>query len=239
MKIMKKRSFKVLLCIIAVILGIGIAFGIYTSNYYHAVGGYQNTEVDIAEYEHFTIYGNSITETGIIFYPGGKVEAKAYEPLLCELAEKGICCVLVDMPFHLAVFDKDAAIPVMEQISTVNNWYLAGHSLGGAMAASCVSDHIDEFAGLILLAAYPTEELPTDFPVLSIYGSEDGVLNREKYAASIGLATNLTEVIIEGGNHAGFGNYGFQEGDNPAAISNEEQWEATVEGMLTFINELD
>ena len=42
---------------------------------------------------------------GFIFYPGGKVEHRAYEPLLAELAEEGVLCVLVKMPFNLAVFD--------------------------------------------------------------------------------------------------------------------------------------
>ncbi len=141
------------------------------------------------------------------------------------------------MPFHLAVFDKDAAIPIMEQVDTVNNWYLAGHSLGGEMAASCASKNSDEISGLILLAAYPTDELPTDFPVLSIYGTEDGVLNREKYNESIDLASNLTEYVIEGGNHAGFGHYGLQKSDNQATITNTEQWSKTVDSILQFLNQ--
>lgn len=48
-------------------------------------------------------------DTGFIFYPGGKVEYTAYIPLMERLASEGILCVLVKMPGHLAVLDRDAA----------------------------------------------------------------------------------------------------------------------------------
>ena len=51
---------------------------------------------------------------GFIFYPGGKVEHRAYEPLLAELAEEGVLCVLVKMPFNLAVFDIKAEADSMK-----------------------------------------------------------------------------------------------------------------------------
>ena len=80
------------------------------------------------------------------------------------------------------------------------------------MAGSYAAKHESEIAGLIFLAAYPTRELQT-LPVLSLYGSEDGVLNMEKYQEAIGLAADCREYVLEGGNHAGFGNYGSQKGD--------------------------
>ena len=108
--------------------------------------------------------------------------------------------------------------------------------MGGAMAAGYAADHEAELEGLILLAAYPTKEL-LEFPVLSIYGSEDGVLNLEKYEKSISLAEDLTEHVIEGGNHAGFGNYGMQDGDGMAEIRIEEQWQETVDYILNFMDD--
>ena len=54
------------------------------------------------------------TDTGLIFYPGAKVEGAAYLPLLDRLRQTGLTCVLVEMPFHLAIFDADAAEDVME-----------------------------------------------------------------------------------------------------------------------------
>lgn len=104
------------------------------------------------------------------------------------------------------------------------------------MAAGFSAEHESELSGLILLAAYPTDALDT-LPVLSLYGSEDGVLNRGKYENSISLASNLTEYVIEGGNHAGFGNYGAQKGDGKADISQEEQWQETVDYILNFMRQ--
>ena len=40
---------------------------------------------------------------GFLFYPGGKVEHTAYEPLMVALASQGIFCVLIEMPFRLAI----------------------------------------------------------------------------------------------------------------------------------------
>ena len=101
------------------------------------------------------------------------------------------------------------------------------------MATSFAAEHQEDLDGVVLLAAYPTDEL--EIPVLSIYGSEDGVLNKEKYNDSIGLSQNLTEIVIKGGNHAQFGNYGDQSGDGEAQISKEDQWDETARQIEEFI----
>ena len=161
--------------------------------------------MNVYNLETYSIYGDLEAEKGFIFYPGAKVEEKAYEPILNQIKEE-VCCILVKMPFHLAVLNPDAAKEVIEDIPQIQKWYVGGHSLGGAMAAEFAA-YDKRVQGLILLAAYPTKEL-NDIPVLSLYGSEDGVLNMEKYTSSIGLASDVTEILIEGGNHAQFGNYG-------------------------------
>lgn len=232
---MKKRS-KIIRIVVFVILLVTLLVGAgkrYLEEYYPAREYEIKSEVSL-ETENYIVYGDTQSETGFIFYPGAKVEETAYVPILDELAETGVCCVLVKMPYHLAIFDSDAAGQVMQDLPEVENWYLGGHSLGGAMAAGYAAEHESEFAGLILLAAYPTEELE-NLPVLSIYGSEDSVLNYEKYEESIPYAKNLTEHVIEGGNHANFGNYGVQEGDGTAEISEEEQWQETVDYILNFM----
>ena len=122
---------------------------------------------------------------------------------------------------------------IQEEFPDIYNWYIGGHSLGGAMAASYAANYQDKLKGLVLLAAYPTKEL--DIPVLSNYGSEDGFLNREKYSDSIKNANNLSEIVIDGGNHAQFGNYGEQLGDNSAKISSEKQWNETIKEILNFM----
>lgn len=230
----KKKIVKIIIFVILAIFTMTFtAFGIYVSDYYHAEE-YEVKNNNIIEKEHYIIYGNVDSKKGFIFYPGAKVEAKAYEPILSKIGEEGICCVLVKMPFHLAVLKRDAAKEVIEDIPQIQEWYIGGHSLGGAMAAGFAAENKENITGLILLAAYPTEKLE-NMPVLSIYGSEDGVLNMEKYAVSIQLADNLTEIIIEGGNHAQFGNYGQQKGDQEAKIEKEEQWNETVKQILQFI----
>ena len=109
-----------------------------------------------------------------------KVENTAYAPLLHDLAEDGILCVLVKMPCNLAVLDRNAADSIPERFSEVTDWYIGGHSLGGAMAASYAAKHTDELDGLVLLAAYSTADLTdSGLRVYAAYGSEDGVLNRK------------------------------------------------------------
>lgn len=233
------KRVKIILAIVAgIILATFSAFMIYVSIYYKADSYMISDEygqIIVKEYDDYTVYGNVETsDVGIIFYPGGKVEAKAYEPLMYEFAGHDICCVLVNMPFNLAVFGINAADDVINLNENID-WYIAGHSLGGAMASSYAANHQEELSGLILLAAYPTNELSDSFPVISIYGSEDGVLNIDKYNSQKGLANNFTEVIIDGGNHAGFGNYGNQSGDGESEISNGEQWHITVENVLEWI----
>lgn len=170
---------------------------------------------------------------GLIFYPGGKVQYEAYAPLMEACAQRGILCVLVHMPGNLAVLDQNAADGIREQFPQIDRWYVGGHSLGGAMAASYAGKHADEFEGLVLLAAYATADLhETTLNVLSVYGSEDGVLNREKYQENReNLPTGFTELVIEGGCHAYFGSYGAQDGDGTPTISNQEQITQTADAI--------
>ena len=75
----------------------------------------------------------------ILFYPGAKVEAEAYLPLLDQIRQTGVTCILVHMPFHMAIFDANAAEDVMAQFPEIQHWYIAGHSMGGAMASKFAS----------------------------------------------------------------------------------------------------
>lgn len=167
---------------------------------------------------------------GLVFYPGAKVDERAYAPLLHQLAAKGWVCVDVSMPLDLAILDEDAATQAMAEFPQVEHWYVAGHSLGGAMAADFAADHADELDGLVLLAAYSTKDLSdSGLEVLSAYGTRDGVLNREKYHEDRqNLPRDAHELVILGGNHAQFGSYGTQLGDGEATIGAYWQVEETV-----------
>lgn len=173
---------------------------------------------------------------GFIFYPGGLVPAEAYAPLMQALAEEGVLCVVPKMPLRLAVLDMNAADGVVEQYPEITRWAIGGHSLGGAMAASYAAAHAEAYDALVLLAAYSTAELPESLSVVSAYGDADGVLNREKYVQyRAKLPESAVEVIIPGGNHAQFGDYGVQKGDGAAAISPEEQLAQTLQAILPIV----
>ena len=171
-------------------------------------------------------------DTALIFYPGAKIEYTAYLPMLCKLASRGVDCYLVEMPFNIALFGENEADDIIET-TNYSNYILCGHSLGGVVASSYMV-HSGKGDGLILLAGYPTENITK--PVLSIYGSNDGDLNRKSYDEAKPLMSNLTEFVIDGGNHAQFGYYGKQSGDNAAGITPEDQQNQTVEKILDFIN---
>lgn len=206
------------------------AFFWYVSDYYPAEDvalEVMSQDSGITVQDNLTILAPSVSsDTAIIFYPGAKVEAEAYLPLLDQIRQTGVTCILVHMPFHMAIFDADAAEAVMEQFPDIRHWYMAGHSMGGAMASQFASEHPEEIEGLILLGAYIYGDYP-DEKTLTVYGS----LN-QSVEDHIDYTENIVE--IEGGNHAQFGNYGPQKGDLPATISAEEQQRQTVEAIEDF-----
>lgn len=238
-----KRRNKILLTIglvIAVLIG-GVGF--YISDYYHADENAMesvsnpNDGVTVYQIDHKIVFKPDTPRAGFVFYPGGKVEVEAYAPLMESCAEKGILCVLAEMPANLAVLDMNAADGIQGEFDEISKWYIGGHSLGGSMAVCYLAEHVEEYEGLILLASYSTADLSdSGKSVLSIYGSEDQVLNSEKYQDNRqNFPGGMVEEIIEGGNHAYFGSYGEQEGDGEASISNEEQIEMAAELIGNFI----
>ena len=186
----------------------------------------------IAQQDNLTILSPAHpTDTAIIFYPGAKVEAEAYLPLLDQIRQIGVTCILVHIPFHMAIFDANAAEEVIAQFPEIQHWYMAGHSMGGAMASKFASDHPNQVEGLILMGAYLYGDYP-DEKTLTIYGS----LN-QSVEDHIDYTENIVE--IEGGNHAQFGNYGPQKRDPPATISAQEQQAQTVAAIEAFLSKAD
>ena len=107
--------------------------------------------------------------------------------------------------------------------------------MGGMIAAGYAADNPNTVDGVVLLAAYPTQELSDSIRLLSVYGTEDGVLNRDAYEdAKKYFPQEYTEKIIDGGNHAGFGNYGVQSGDGKATIMANEQQSQTTFAITEF-----
>lgn len=214
----------------------------YVNDYSHAdasVNAYLNgTEnVSVEKVENGLFLDGPGNDSALIFYPGAKIEYVSYLPLFMELANDGVDCFIVEMPCNLAFLDGNSADSIIGNSNySYDKWYISGHSLGGVMASSYAVTHKDQVNGLILLASYPVDDLG-NMPVLSIYGSNDKTLNKEAYDESKSLMdNNLTEYVINGGNHAQFGSYGNQSGDGMATISPENQRDQTVMEILKFIS---
>ena len=240
----EKTVIRIMTIVAVVALGI-FAWGLYANDYYRAEATAKKAmlgtkKIDVQEKEDYYFFSqkDEKSEKGIVFYPGGKVDEKAYAPMLVELAEEGYEVYLVKMPAKLAIFGMNAAEDIFKTASHIEEWTMMGHSLGGAMAASFSASHDAEVDALVLLAAYSTEDLNgLDMEVFSFYGTEDKVLNMEKYEEYFdNLPETLVEEVIEGGNHANYAHYGAQEGDGEASITREEQQECVLD---IFINAQD
>jgi hypothetical protein len=209
-------------------------FLIWASDYYHAddmaLAVFNGGDATMEVRDNLTILSPTYpSDTGFIFYPGGKVEAAAYLPILEKIKQKcGITCILVKMPLNLAVFNSDAAENIMTKFPNIKNWYIGGHSLGGAMASSFASKNPDKVKGLILMGAYIYGDYPPG-KALTVYGTFNSNLEKD-----IHYTENI--VVIEGGNHAQFGNYGKQKGDPDATITAETQQNIAVDAIASFIS---
>ena len=227
---MKKWLKRIGLGLLALVLVVVGAFYIYTLDYSKgkpdAVALYEQS---VSQSSSIHAFLDDNATVGIIFYPGGKVEDKAYSNLCLELSQQGYSVFLVKMPFNLAVFDVDAANRVKKLNPQITTWFIAGHSLGGAMAFSHFSANPDQYAGIILLAAYPLST--TNKPVLILNGENDTVLDSSKL-------DGFDHTVIPGGNHAQFGNYGLQSGDGTATITPQAQRDFTVNAIKSFIEEI-
>lgn len=184
-------------------------------------------------------------DAGFIIYPGGFVEPAAYAPIARDIAEQGYQVIIDPMPLNLAVLGIEGADSIIASFPEISSWAIGGHSLGGAMASEFTARNPESIDGLALWAAYPGSStnlsgLPLE--AVSIYGDADGVASIADVrdgAARLPESTNF--VLIPGGNHTQFGWYGegLQRGDNPAAISREEQQQLIVDGTLSMLSKID
>lgn len=229
---MNKRLKTALITVMILALLLTGGFLLYASDYYKA----DDVALAVLQSEKRIHVQNDLvilspvkpSDTALIFYPGAKVESIAYLPLLDKIRQSsGINCILVEMPLNMAIFHADAADEIMDQFPDIETWYVGGHSMGGAMASSYASKNQDKIRGLILLGAYIYGDYP-DKNTLTIYGT---------FNTSVAEKIDYTEniVVIEGGNHAQFGNYGKQKGDPDATISSEIQQNITAEAIKEFL----
>lgn len=228
---------KVIILIIFIILAV-FAYGAYYMNDNFQADKtaekYINgtDEVSIMKTNNGLLLDGPGNESALIFYPGAKIEYTSYLPLLTQISSEGVDCFLVEMPMNLALFGVDSADEIINEYN-YTNYFMSGHSLGGVMAARYVNE-TNNTNGLILLGAYSDKQI--NKPVLSVYATEDKVLNMQTYKENLPLiSSNLSEVIIEGGNHAQMGNYGKQPKDGTAKISPQKQQKQTADEIIKFI----
>lgn len=179
---------------------------------------------------------------GYVIYPGGRVDYRSYSPIAHALASDGYLVVIIHMPLNLAVFGADSAQKVIDAFPSVESWGVGGHSLGGTMAAQYASHAPPIVKGLILWASYPASGNDLSrrgISVATIHGVLDGLVSSAQIDESMKmLPIDTLRVEIEGGNHAQFGWYGPQPGDNEATISREAQQERVVETTLQLLKRI-
>ena len=238
----KRRAFAATLSVVLIcglIIGIGaVRLGDYYRADEAAIGAFLPQGSSWKEEPNGNIvFAPEGATKGFIFYPGGKVEYTAYIPLMQACAERGIMCVLVEMPFNLAVLDMNAADGIIDDYPEIESWYIGGHSLGGAMAAAYLEKNHGDFDGLVLLGAYSTADISElNISVLSVFGSEDKVMDMAKYEeCKSNLPRGFTEYLIDGGCHAYFGMYGYQDGDGTPTVTNDEQIIFTAEKIAELV----
>ena len=206
----------------------------------------------------FSPSSESVSTTGLLFYPGGLVDSHVYDQLLSDFAaEAGVMTVVAKMPADLAVFNIDAGLKVIQEYPDFTEWIIAGHSLGGSMAARSVKNHPDVYKALIFMDSYPADnDSLKNWPgnILSLYSSIEKVNDPERMQQTLDLippAKWLTDedpsyppsesnysVIhqIDGGSHSYFGTYGPQTGDFEPTISREDFHAEVVDYMIEFFN---
>lgn len=244
---MKNKTFKKLGFILLGLIIIALIFivSFFTTSYGPSTQAMANLEdstlVDVTV-DNFISFApeNTTATTGLIIYPGAKVEPEAYAPLANKIAQAGSEVIITPMPLNFAIFDSNVADEVISNFPNIKNWVISGHSLGGVMAAKYASEN-SNIKGVIFYASYPQgDELKdSNIEVASIYGSLDGVANLEKIVGSKDLLpASTTFVEITGGNHAQFGSYGEQSGDNPAEISADEQIEKAANASIELLDKI-
>ena len=188
-----------------------------------------NANVTVKDNGNFVVFTPTSNKpiTGFIFYPGGHVDYRSYAPIAQEITRHGYMVSIVRMPLSLAVFGINKADEVTSAYPDMRYWVIGGHSLGGSMAASYAKKHTDKVQGLAFWASYPgtSDDLSsTSLKGLSTHGSNDQVLNTDNFNATLALLPPGTIMqVIQGGNHAQFGNYGLHPGDGTASISAADQ----------------
>lgn len=232
---LKKWIKNIIMSIFLIIVALYSVLVIYTMSSYYPEPEMNSYLVDVegldrVESNGSIVYEFQTYETHIVLVPGGKVIPVAYEYLAYNIAKEGYKVTIVKTPFQLAILNPYQANKYFEEDKEN---IIIGHSLGGVVASMNASK--EDYDALIIMGSYPIADVQ-DVETVLLVGSEENLLDNQKYQEAQESLTNGYEHIIEGGNHAYFGYYGEQKGDNDAILTNKEQQDYVIGFILDFID---
>ncbi|MFJ8894662.1 alpha/beta hydrolase [Leifsonia sp. NPDC102414] len=239
----RRRTVRILVSIVAVVILVLVGFLAWANtpmmgDRAAAIEVWTNPAVSITDEGDSVLLAPTGTPSGqgLVFIPGALVDPYAYlSKLAGAVEETGLTVVVTKPTLNLAFFDRRPLSTFTAHAPDVTSWYVGGHSLGGVRACQLASDQAVD--GLILFGSYCANDLSgTDLRVLSIGGSDDGLSTPAKIdAARHLLPADATMVEIAGMNHAQFGDYGTQPGDNAPGISDDEARTKVTDALTAFL----
>ena len=240
MKLTKPRLFGFFI-VAAVILGFMVWANTVLGPAPEALAALRSDAQVTVSLDKFLVFqpANKKPSTAFVFYPGGRVDYRSYAAPLHKIAAEGYLVILLPVRLNLAFFDVNAADRALADFPGIKYWAVGGHSLGG-VAAALYAGKNENLDGVIFWASYPADGAlkSTDLKILSIYGTLDmgGIGSFEDSRAN--LPANTEFVVIDGGNHSQFGDYGFQPGDHEATLPRPDQQKQVVDATVQFLKEL-
>jgi len=180
---------------------------------------------------------SDMVNIGIIIYSAEKIQREAYIPLMTELSDYGYQCFLPTASGNIPLLNIDGANSVIQNNGSIELWIMVGHSYGADSAARFVSSH-QEISGLVMLAGRGTRASKLEnIKILSIIGSEDGVIDFEQYNSSKAkFLSKPDEKTILGGNHTYFADAELVLGDSEASVTVEQQISQTAALIDDFVD---
>lgn len=210
------------------VLGLSVGFVVWTMQVMPADESalakvQHNAHIEIQETARSVIARSSDyhSKTGVVFFPGAKVDPHAYIYKLSGLVEStGVTIVIAKPYFNLALLDLRPIATFTNDVNDIDTWYVAGHSLGGVRACQFAADNSTHVAGLILFGSYCNVDVQV--PTLSLSAEQDKLTTAQDIESNRAhLQGDLAVYEIPEASHASFGDYGVQAGDGEASIDSE------------------
>ena len=243
-----KRRFKIIIVVLLTVTIVLVGFVVWAETppapMLEAYEALESDSAVIVSIKDWIVFQPVISNKNVCFiiYPGGRVDFRSYSPMAHRIAAEGYLVVIVRMPLNLAVFGVNIASDVIKSYPQISSWVVGGHSLGGTITAQYAHENPSNVKGLVLWAAHPasgTDLSKDNLLVTTIHGTNDGLVSSSQIEDSLEvLPASTSRIEIAGGDHAQFGWYGDQEGDNSATITRGEQQNQIFNSTLQLLEAL-